>query len=377
MLRDEVKSFFDWFIENNINIINLKADQFTIDERQRRIKSIEQKDRHSNRVANSMINICKSINFNKNSIQEYLDLAWIIGILHDIGRPLQMVKTGTYVDNDSYKGNLNFNSHGDEGAKFLFDEYGFANKFNISDGLKYIIEECIEQHGTNKITDNLTRYSDKDILFILGDKSLNQILKENKSNEIEMLTYFYLKILRDADKIDIYRQVISDEIPIYRKFMKYYVMNPETNKKDTYSDIAKTFNIETKDIFEANGITNNVDVASIPKEDIILIPTDKVNPNILYVPKDIFDGFVTNKLPFYRELQKRRDYNFLSASVVRLNFLWGFNSLEALKMIRAEDLLTKMFNNYPSEYQEKMRYVFEAAKTILDNRINEMEKKIN
>ena len=365
MLRDEVKKFFDWFIENSINIINSKADQFTIEEIQRRIKSIEQKDRHSNRVANSMINICKSINFNKNSIQEYLDLAWIIGILHDIGRPLQMVKTGTYVDNDSYKGNLNFNSHGDEGAKFLFDEYGFANKFNISDGLKYIIEECIEQHGTNKITDNLTRYSDKDILFILGDKSLNQILKENKSNEIEMLTYFYLKILRDADKIDIYRQVISDEIPIYRKFMKYYVMNPETNKKDTYSDIAKTFNIETKDIFEANGITNNVDVASIPKEDIILIPTDKVNPNILYVPKDIFDGFVTNKLPFYRELQKRRDYNFLSASVVRLNFLWGFNSLE------------KMFNNYPSEYQEKMRYVFEAAKTILDNRINEMEKKIN
>ena len=69
--------------------------------------------------------------------------------------------------------------------------------------------------------------------------------------------------------------------------------------------------------------------------------------------------------------------NFLSVSVVRLNFLWGFNSLEALKMIRAEDLLMKMFNNYPSEYQEKMRYVFEAAKTILDNRINEMEKKIN
>lgn len=385
MLRDEVKKFFDWFINWNIDIVNnakkytdyydskIEKD-YTPEERKKRLKGIQQKIDHSNRVADGMELSCGLADLNEESKQEYLDLAWVIGILHDIARPLQMQETGTYVDNDSYKEYDDINSHDDAGSKLLFD-YGFADELNLPDNLKYIIKECVRQHGKKEVTANLTRYSDEDISLLLKNKSLNQILNDNKLDEIEMLTYFYLRMLRDVDKIDIYRQVISGEIPIYREFIKYDVIDPKTNEKDTYNDIARTFNMNVNDIFEANDIDHNTDLSSVPEKDIILIPTALADSKTIYVPDDIYDSFTKNELPFYRELQKRRDYNFLSATVVRLNFLWSFNSLEALKMIRDEDLLMKMFNNYPIEYQEKMRYVFEAAKTILNNRINEMELK--
>ena len=397
MLKDEIKKFFDEFVNWNIDIINnaktyidyvesepknknekteekIISKEFTAKEKQKRLAGIQQKVEHSNRVADGMVTVCQTMDFNEESVQEYIDLAWIIGILHDIARPLQMQTTGTYADKDSYKflSDVNIKYHDEAGAKLLFD-YKFIDEIKIPDSLRYILRECVGLHGKNVLPENLSKYSMEDIFDLIKNKTLKQIIDGNKQEEIEMLTCFYLKILRDNDKIDIYRQVINNEIPIFPKKINYLTLNPETDERDTYSEIAATFNISVSDLYEANNISPDVDEFSKPDTNRIIIPTSKITSSVVSIPDDIFNSFCDNSMEPLNVLHERRDYNFLSATIVRLSFIWDVNFLNSLKMIRDEDLLMKMFNNYPSEYQEKMRYVFEAAKTILDNRINEME----
>ena len=139
---------------------------------------IRQKIDHSYRVAGFSRQIAGSIGLSEPDI----NTAWLIGILHDIGRFEQVRQFGTFKDSDSV-------DHADLGANILFKD-GIIRDFFAAvigrDEEKYeaarIIETAVRFHNKLSIPDSLDK---KETIFC--------------------------KIVRDADKTDIFR--VLTEIP--------------------------------------------------------------------------------------------------------------------------------------------------------------------
>ena len=127
--------------------------------------NIKRKIDHSLRVMEISRKIAKSLNIN----EEEIDLATLIGILHDIGRFEQMRIYNTYNDDISI-------DHGNLGVEILKKDDYIRSYINEK---KYdnIIFTAIRNHNKYKIEENL---AEKELLFS--------------------------KIIRDADKIDILYQ---------------------------------------------------------------------------------------------------------------------------------------------------------------------------
>ena len=139
---------------------------------------IQLKIEHTYRVANLCDSIAKSVD--ELSKREE-NLCWLIGLLHDIGRFEQMKRYRTFLDANSV-------DHAELGADLLFKE-NLLDLFwskpitHMSETKELeIIESAIRQHNKLRISDNIGK-----------DKIV------------------YCSIIRDADKIDIFR--ISQEIP--------------------------------------------------------------------------------------------------------------------------------------------------------------------
>jgi len=124
---------------------------------------------HTYRTAKMAEEIAESLKLNEEDVK----LAWLIGLLHDIGRFEQLRIYDTFNDRESI-------DHGDFGVKILFED-GLIK--NFIDERKYddIIYKAIKNHNKFKIEDGL--------------------------NKQELL---HSKIIRDADKTDIYEVCITD-----------------------------------------------------------------------------------------------------------------------------------------------------------------------
>ncbi len=99
-----------------------------------------------------------------------LDLAWLCGMLHDIGRFEQVKRYNTFVDAQSV-------DHAQFGADLLFQE-GLIDRFSLSlpsEDLR-VLEQAIRCHSAYRLPEGL---SDRERI--------------------------YCSILRDADKVDIFR----------------------------------------------------------------------------------------------------------------------------------------------------------------------------
>lgn len=125
-------------------------------------QQILNKQEHSLRVMEISRNIAKDLNLS----EEEINLATLIGLLHDIGRFEQFTKYGTFRDIDSV-------DHGDLGVKIL-EENNFIREFIEDDKYDNIIKKAIKNHNKYAIEDGL--------------------------NEQELL---FAKLIRDSDKIDI------------------------------------------------------------------------------------------------------------------------------------------------------------------------------
>ena len=124
---------------------------------------IDLKIKHSIRV----MKISEEIARKKVLDKEQIELASLIGLLHDIGRFKQYTKYKTYTDHISI-------DHGDLGVKILFEENKIKDYVTEEKYYK-IIEEAIKNH--NK--------------YILETKNLTNQEK------------LFCELIKDADKIDI------------------------------------------------------------------------------------------------------------------------------------------------------------------------------
>lgn len=157
------------------------------------------KFRHTKNVAREILDIADSIAINADD--RYL--AEIIAILHDIGRFEQYMKYHTYSDRNS-------ENHAKLGLEII-EKTEVLKKINIQD--QKVITTVIAYHNlatlpkridlgneTSHLNNNPDPYPD-----ILETPS-NEGFSEHNSNSRAL---FFLKLLRDADKIDILR-VVTD-----------------------------------------------------------------------------------------------------------------------------------------------------------------------
>ncbi len=127
-------------------------------------KNIGLKELHSWKVSKEITTIALNLGLDRNDLL----LAEAIGLLHDFGRFQQFFRYKTFADADSI-------NHGEFGAEIL-------EKSNLLDFVesrdKHIILDCVRHHNALKIPADLSERS-----------------------------VFFLTLLRDADKLDIYRVV--------------------------------------------------------------------------------------------------------------------------------------------------------------------------
>lgn len=159
-------------IEKEIIVKRFKEYTETYDETDPKISL---KIHHTYRVAE----LCQQIACSENMEKEECELAWTLGMLHDIGRFEQLRRYNTFSDAQSV-------DHAALGADILFVENGenpLIREFVKDRSEDDLIETAIRMHNTYRIAKGLDKRVEK-----------------------------FCHILRDADKIDILR--VNIETPL-------------------------------------------------------------------------------------------------------------------------------------------------------------------
>ncbi len=153
--KNIIKSYKSWF-DNYVNQFVLQYPDMS--------ENIEIKANHSRKVRKEIVALAQSLNLNN----EELLLAEIIGLFHDIGRFRQYAKYQTFSDSKSQ-------NHAELGVEVL-KENNILN--DLSKKNQEIIYNSILNHSTAKIP-------------------------PEKNERI----VFFSKLIRDADKLDIWRLI--------------------------------------------------------------------------------------------------------------------------------------------------------------------------
>ncbi|WP_035772701.1 HD domain-containing protein [Butyrivibrio sp. VCD2006] len=124
---------------------------------------------HTYKVADNCECIAESLGLSDDDIE----FSWLSGMLHDIGRFEQLRRYNTFVDAKSI-------DHAAFGADLLFGEERLTDLFTDDRSIDDMLETVIRQHNKYRIDENIT------------DKAL-----------------MFCNILRDADKIDIFRVIVD------------------------------------------------------------------------------------------------------------------------------------------------------------------------
>lgn len=123
---------------------------------------------HTYRIAELCDKIARSLFLS----EEDTDLAWLLGMLHDIGRFRQIREYGTFLDAQSI-------DHALCSTQVLFDD-GMIRKFAASDAEDSLIYQAIRHHNAFRLPEDL-----------------------------DERTFLFSNLLRDADKIDILKVTVE------------------------------------------------------------------------------------------------------------------------------------------------------------------------
>ena len=158
-------------------------------------EKIKLKIEHIQRVSKVAEKIAKS----ENLLDEDVELAWLIGLLHDIGRFEQIEKYHTFNDRKSV-------NHAECGVKVLFEE-GKIRDFIETDKYDEIIKTAILNHNRNYIEEGL------DARKLVHAKIIRDA---DKTDILYILTFDEIKTIYETDNMQ--KEKISDEI--YREYIE-------------------------------------------------------------------------------------------------------------------------------------------------------------
>lgn len=226
---------------------------------------------HTYHVAENARKIARELNLS----EEEQNLAELIGLLHDIGRFEQVRLFGTFADERTV-------DHADKGVEVLFEE-GQIRNFVEDSQYDKIIEKAVKNH--------------------------NKFQLEKDLSEQEML---HCKIIRDADKLDIFRAFLDEKL-----------------------------------------------------EDMVHLETNDVSKEIL--SPEFLEEFKKEKLLVFSDCKTNMD--FLVAIIA---FIYELNFKESLRIIQENDYIHKLVKKINAQDQ----YTKEKMDEIADYAIDYMERKI-
>lgn len=179
---------------NRKNVINAFAEYVrNYDPSDEKIKL---KIDHTYRVAGLCQRIAESLGLSEPDV----DIAWLLGMLHDIGRFEQIRRFGTFNDVQSV-------DHAEFGADLLFKE-GLIRKF--AEGY---YEECELAEPENQEDEQIIKnneHHNKDIGLL--EMAIRQHNKYRVKEDLTERQRMFCDILRDADKVDIFK--VNADIPM-------------------------------------------------------------------------------------------------------------------------------------------------------------------
>ena len=179
---------------NRKNVINAFAEYVrNYDPSDEKIKL---KIDHTYRVAGLCQRIAESLGLSEPDV----DIAWLLGMLHDIGRFEQIRRFGTFNDAQSV-------DHAEFGADLLFKE-GLIRKF--AEGY---YEECELARSGNEEAEQIIKnneHHNKDTGLL--ELAIRQHNKYRVKEDLTERQRMFCDILRDADKVDIFK--VNADIPM-------------------------------------------------------------------------------------------------------------------------------------------------------------------
>ena len=179
---------------NRKNVINAFAEYVrNYDPSDEKIKL---KIDHTYRVAGLCQRIAESLGLSEPDV----DIAWLLGMLHDIGRFEQIRRFGTFNDAQSV-------DHAEFGADLLFKE-GLIRKF--AEGY---YEECELAEPENQEDEQIIKnneHHNKDTGLL--EMAIRQHNKYRVKEDLTERQRMFCDILRDADKVDIFK--VKADIPM-------------------------------------------------------------------------------------------------------------------------------------------------------------------
>ena len=110
------------------------------------------------------------------------EFCWFLGLLHDIGRFEQLTQYGTFIDRDSV-------DHAELGADILFSD-GLIESFPDAYTMAVTVEDPHTGNGDR---------------MAIAEAAVRLHNKLALPDSLDAETMLYCKILRDADKVDIFR----------------------------------------------------------------------------------------------------------------------------------------------------------------------------
>lgn len=152
-------------------------------------EKIKRKYIHTFEVAKISEILAKRLNLS----DEEVFLAKLIGLLHDLGRFEQVTKYDSFKDIEM--------DHADFGVKLLFEE-NMIRKFISDEKYDNIIYNAVKYHNKLSIPNNF-----------------------------DERTALFCKIIRDADKIDIYRVMTEEYENLFYDKVSEYVLNEFNNNE--------------------------------------------------------------------------------------------------------------------------------------------------
>lgn len=149
-------------------------------------EKIKLKIDHTYRVAE----LCERIARAEGMSAPDVELAWLLGMLHDVGRFEQLRRYGTFMDDESI-------DHAQFGANILFTE-GKIRDYIASDEEDELIETAIRVHNVYRIPQNLPARTEK-LSHVLRDADKIDILKVNVEVPLEEIYDVTTEELRNAE----------------------------------------------------------------------------------------------------------------------------------------------------------------------------------
>lgn len=184
---------------------------------------IKLKIEHTYRVAGLCDRIARSLKLPSQDV----DLAWLLGMLHDVGRFEQLRRFGTFSDADSI-------DHAHFATEILFSQGRLADYLDLPQELRDLLGDFGEDRAEQK-NDIRKQMADTDQLSVIYTAIWNHSAYRVEDG-LNRRTAMFCDILRDADKVDILK--VNQDVPIE---VIYNVSTEELRMAEVTDEVMQEF----------------------------------------------------------------------------------------------------------------------------------------